>query len=175
VSGTILSKRKLITLIEGQGPGKPNRGKYVEGWDDPRLFTLVGLRRRGIPPGAILSFVNELGVTKATAIVEIPRFENSVRSYLETTVPRLMLVLDPVPIIIENLPDDYVEMVEVLYSKDPTYGVRKSPHSGKPLLTRFLQTHLVPFTKTVYIERSDFREVGSESFFAKRWRIRRSA
>jgi glutaminyl-tRNA synthetase len=126
VSGTIPSKRKLITLIEGQGPDKPNRGKYVKGWDDPRLFTLVGLRRRGIPPGAILSFVNELGVTKATSTIEIPRFENSVRTYLETSVPRLMLVLDPVPIIIENLPDDYVEMVELPYSKDPSYGVCES-------------------------------------------------
>ncbi|KAL1957882.1 hypothetical protein VTO42DRAFT_5447 [Malbranchea cinnamomea] len=148
VSGTILSKRKLIKLIEGDGPDRPNRGKYVRGWDDPRLFTIVGLRRRGIPPGAILSFVNELGVTKVKTTIEIPRFENAVRAYLETTVPRLMVVLDPVQVIIENLPDDYVEMVELPYSKDPSFG-----------------THLVPFTKTVYIDRSDFRETPSENFF----------
>lgn len=123
VSGTILSKRKLITLIEGNGPDKPNRDKYVRGWDDPRLFTLVGLRRRGIPPAAILSFVSGLGVTKSLSTVEIPRFENAVRSYLETTVPRLMLVIDPIPVIIEDLPDDYREMVEVPYYKDPSYGV----------------------------------------------------
>lgn len=123
VSGTILSKRKLIKLVEGEGPDRPNRGKYVKGWDDPRLFTLVGLRRRGIPPGAILSFVNELGVTKVQTTIEIPRFENAVCTYLETTVPRLMLVLDPICVVIENLPDDYVEMVELPFSKDPSYGV----------------------------------------------------
>lgn len=112
-------------MIEGTTPEKLNRGKYVKGWDDPRLFTLVGLRRRGVPPGAILSFVNELGVTKANTSIEIKRFEQSIRSYLETTVPRLMLVLDPIPVIIENLPDDYLEMVELPFSKDPSYGVRR--------------------------------------------------
>lgn len=95
----------------------------MSGWDDPRLYTLIALRRRGVPPGAILSFVNELGVTKATTNIEIKRFEQSVRRYLETTVPRLMLVLEPIPVIIDNLPDDYVEMVEMPFSKDPAYGV----------------------------------------------------
>lgn len=114
ISGTVLSKRKIIELVNG---------KQVSGWDDPRLYTLIALRRRGVPPGAILSFVNELGVTKATTNIEIKRFEQSVRRYLETTVPRLMLVLEPIPVIIDNLPDDYVEMVEMPFSKDPTYGV----------------------------------------------------
>jgi len=95
----------------------------VSGWDDPRLYTLIALRRRGVPPGAILSFVNELGVTKATTNIETKRFEQSVRRYLETTVPRLMLVLEPILVIIDNLPEDYVEMVEMPFSKDPTYGV----------------------------------------------------
>ncbi|OJD24045.1 glutamine-tRNA ligase [Blastomyces percursus] len=139
MNGTVLSKRKLITLISG---------KYVKDWDDPRLFTLVGLRRRGIPPGAILSFVNELGVTKANTTIETHRFERSVRVYLESTVPRLMLVLDPIRVLIENLPSDYVEMVEIPFSKDPNYG-----------------THSVPFTNTVYIDRSDFRETASENFY----------
>lgn len=123
INGTILSKRRLIELVEGRSPEGCNKGKYVKGWDDPRLFTLVGLRRRGIPPGAILSFVNELGVTKAVTTIDIKRFEQSVRSYLETTVPRLMLIPDPIPIILDNLPDDYEEMVELPYSKDPSYGV----------------------------------------------------
>lgn len=91
--------------------------------DDPRLFTLVGLRRRGIPPGAILSFVSELGVTKTGSTIEIARFENTIRSYLETSVPRLMLVMDPISITIDNLPEDYLEMVELSYSKDPSHGV----------------------------------------------------
>ncbi|PGH30609.1 glutamine-tRNA ligase [[Emmonsia] crescens] len=139
MNGTVLSKRKLITLI---------KDKYVRDWDDPRLFTLVGLRRRGIPPGAILSFVNELGVTKSKTTIETHRFERSVRAYLESTVPRLMLVLDPICVLIENLPDDYVEMVEIPFSKDPSYG-----------------THSVPFTNTVYIDRNDFRETASENFY----------
>ncbi len=121
----MLSKRKIIELVNG---------KYVSGWDDPRLYTLIALRRRGVPPGAILSFVNELGVTKATTNIEIKRFEQSVRRYLETTVPRLMLVLEPIRVIIDNLPDDHVEMVEMPFSKDPAYGVCKSLTSLSPIL-----------------------------------------
>lgn len=140
VTGTIMSKRKLAKLVQ--------LGK-VRGWDDPRLYTLVALRRRGIPPGAILSFINELGVSTALTNIQIVRFEQSVRKYLELTVPRLMLVLDPVPVIIDNLPDDYVEEVELPFApKDPTMG-----------------SHIIQFTKTVYIDRSDFREVDSKDFF----------
>ena len=139
VGGTVLSKRKIQKLVND---------KYVRGWDDPRLYTLPALRRRGVPPGAILSFVNELGVTKATTNIEIKRFETSVRRYLEITVPRLMLVLDPLKIIIDDLPDHHLEMLESPFSKDPSYG-----------------THTIPFTNTVYIERSDFREVDSPDYF----------
>lgn len=122
--------------------------KIVRDWDDPRLFTLIALPRRGVPPGAILSFVNELGVSTALTNIQIVRFEQTVRRYLEQTVPRLMLVLDPIPVIIENLPDDYIEEVEVPFGKDPAMGI-----------------HKVPFTKTVYIDRSDFREVDSKDYF----------
>ena len=139
VSGTILSKRKIHELA---------KKKYVRARDDPRLYTLPALRRRGIPPGAILSFVNELGVTKAVTNIEVKRFETSVRRYLEVTVPRLMLVLDPVEVVIDNLPDDHTEMVELPFSKDPAMG-----------------SHAVPFTKHVFIERSDFREVDSPDYF----------
>lgn len=139
VTGTILSKRKIHELV---------KNKYVRARDDPRLYTLPALRRRGVPPGAILSFVNELGVTKAVTNIEVKRFENSVRRYLEVTVPRLMLVLDPVKVVIDNLPDDHIEMVELPFSKDPAMG-----------------SHTIPFTKTVYIERSDFREVDSPDYF----------
>lgn len=139
VSGTILSKRKIHELV---------KKKYVRARDDPRLYTLPALRRRGVPPGAILSFVNELGVTKAVTNIEVKRFETSVRRYLEVTVPRLMLVLDPVMVIIDNLPDDHLEMVELPFSKDPAMGA-----------------HTIPFTKIVYIERSDFREVDSPDYF----------
>lgn len=139
VSGTILSKRKIHELV---------KKKHVRDRDDPRLYTLPALRRRGVPPGAILSFVNELGVTKAVTNIEVKRFETSVRRYLEVTVPRLMLVLDPVKVIIDNLPDDHLEMVELPFSKDPAMGV-----------------HTIPFSKIVYIERSDFREVDSPDYF----------
>ncbi|KAL1984925.1 hypothetical protein VTN96DRAFT_8584 [Rasamsonia emersonii] len=139
ITGTVLSKRKIVELVK--------RG-YVRGWEDPRLYTLIALRRRGVPPGAILSFVNNLGVTKANAIVQVTKFEQIVRQYLETTVPRLMVVLEPLKVIIDDLPDGYEEMVEVPFSKDPSFG-----------------THRVPFSKVVYIERSDFREQDAPDYF----------
>ncbi|KAI9763130.1 MAG: Glutaminyl-tRNA synthetase [Geoglossum simile] len=140
MTGTVLSKRKIIKLISE---------KVVRDWDDPRLYTLVALRRRGVPPGAILSFVNEVGVTTAVTNIQIVRFETSIRRYLEQTVPRLMLILDPIPIIIEDLPDDYLEEIEVPFGP-------KNQDMG---------SHVVPFTKTVYIDRSDFREVDSKDYF----------
>lgn len=140
VTGTVLSKRKIAKLVNE---------KVVLDWDDPRLYTMVALRRRGIPPGAILSFINELGVTTSTTNIQLVRFEQSVRKYLEMTVPRLMLVLDPVPVIIDDLPEDYYEEVENAFGpKDVDMG-----------------SHKVPFTKTVYIERDDFREVDDPNFF----------
>ncbi len=140
VEGTITSKRKIAKLVENH---------HVRGFDDPRLYTLVALRRRGVPPGAILSFVNELGVTTSETNIQITRFEQTVRRYLEQTVPRLMLVLDPIPVIIDDLPDDYLEEIELPFSpKDPAMG-----------------SHIVPFTKTVYIDRSDFREEDSKDYF----------
>jgi glutaminyl-tRNA synthetase len=139
VEGSITSKRKIAKLVELG---------IVRDWDDPRLNTLVALRRRGVPPGAILSFVNELGVTKATSNIQMARFEQSLRKYLEMSVPRLMLILDPIPVIIDNLPDDYLEEVEMPFApKDPVMG-----------------NHVVPFTKTVYIDRTDFREVDSKDY-----------
>lgn len=97
---------------------------HVRDWDDPRLYTLIALRRRSVPPGAVLSFANGLGVSKATTTIEVKKFEQSVRQYLEMTAPRLMVVLDPIPVIIDNLPEDYTEMVELPFSKDPEFGVR---------------------------------------------------
>ncbi|KLP11864.1 putative glutamine-tRNA ligase [Fusarium fujikuroi] len=138
VSGTIMSKRALKKLVEGG---------IVRGWDDPRLYTLIAIKRRGIPPGALLAFINELGVTTAKTIIQIARFEQTVRRYLENTVPRLMLVLDPVPIVIEDLEE--TQELEVPYSpKDPKFG-----------------THKVRLTKTVYIDRSDFREEDIKGYF----------
>lgn len=125
LEGVVLSKRKLTALVQ--------KG-YVHDWDDPRLYTLIALRRRGVPPGAILSFVNDLGVTKANTFIEVTRFEQYLRKYLETTVPRLNVIIDPLPVVIENLPDNYIEMVDIPFSKDPAFG-----------------SHSIPFCKTVYI------------------------
>ncbi len=141
IEGTVLSKRLIAKLIDA---------RIVRGFDDPRLFTLVGLRRRGVPPGAILSFVNELGVSTATTVIQVSRFEASVRRYLEQSVPRLMVVVDPLPVVLDNVPDDFCEMIaNVPFSP-------KHPHFGE---------HALPFTKRVFIDRSDFREVDSKDYF----------
>ncbi|KAK3389543.1 tRNA synthetases class I, catalytic domain-containing protein [Podospora didyma] len=140
IEGSVLSKRKLKELVEK---------KFVRGWDDPRLYTLIAVRRRGVPPGAILEFVNELGVTTTNSIIQISRFEQTIRRYLERTVPRLMLVLDPVPVLIEDADDfDGAELTVPFSPRNPAMG-----------------DHKINFTKTVYIDRSDFREVDSKDYF----------
>jgi len=140
ISGTVLSKRKLKELVDK---------KIVRGWDDPRLYTLIAVRRRGVPPGAILEFVNELGVTTNNSIIQIARFEQTIRRYLERTVPRLMLVLDPIPVVIEDADEfDGAELDVPFSPKNSAMG-----------------SHKVKFTKTVYIDRSDFREVDSKDYF----------
>ncbi|TVY75655.1 putative glutamine--tRNA ligase [Lachnellula suecica] len=137
LTGTVLSKRKIMKLVND---------KFVRGWDDPRLYTLIGIKRRGVPPGAILEFVNELGVTTSATNIQIVRFEQTIRRYLERTVPRLMLVLDPIPVVIED-----AEEIEVDVPFNPKIAAMGS--------------HKVKLTKTVYIERGDFREVDSKDYF----------
>jgi len=124
--------------------------KIVRGWNDPRLYTLIGIKRRGVPPGALLEFIQSLGgVTTANSVMEIKRFEQSVRKYLERTVPRLMLVLDPVPVVIEDADDVDGNSIDIPFHQgDPKLGSRE-----------------IKFTKTVYIDRSDFREEADPSFF----------
>lgn len=140
VTGTVLSKRKIAKLVED---------KYVRGWDDPRLYTIIALRRRGIPPGAIRAFVAELGVSDSLSLIQVIRLETLVRRYLEVTVPRLMLVLDPIKVIIDDLPEDHCEDITLSFMRgDSTMG-----------------THVVPFTRTVFIDRSDFRTEDSDDFF----------
>lgn len=135
-----MSKRKISKLVE-EG--------LVTDWDDPRLYTLNALRRRGVPPGAILSFVGSLGVSTATTSIEIARFEQTVRQYLEGTAPRLLMVLCPLKVILENVTEDYVLMIEKpLHPKVPELGTSK-----------------VPFTRTIYIDRSDFRLEDSRDYF----------
>lgn len=143
INNTVMSKRALKELVEEK--------KLVRGWDDPRLYTLAALRRRGVPRGAILEFINELGVTTAKTTTQVARFEQSVRRFLELSVPRAMLVLDPVPLVIDGFEDLDVTEAEVSFSaKDPSMG-----------------THALRLTPIVYVDRSDFREVvaNDEDFF----------
>lgn len=135
-----MSKRAIKALID-QGS--------VRDWDDPRLYTLRGLRRRGVPPGAILSFIAELGVTTANTSIQVARFDQSLRRFLERSVPRIMLVLDPIPVTIENFEDLNKTHMQVPFSpKDPEMG-----------------SHEVSVTKILFIDRSDFREAADDNFF----------
>ncbi|KAL9095177.1 MAG: hypothetical protein Q9165_002433 [Trypethelium subeluteriae] len=149
VEGTILSKRRIEKLVKGFKAPSRDIPSVVRDWDDPRLYTLVAIRRRGVPPGALLRFVGELGVTTADTSIQVVRFENSVRKYLERTVPRLMVVLDPIKVVFENLPSEFAEELDVPFDpKDPKVG-----------------THKVALTKTIYIEHDDFREEDDPNFF----------
>jgi len=140
LEGTITSKRKILALVK-EG--------HVQGWDDPRLFTLVALRRRGVPPGAIISFVGSLGVSTSKSNIEIARFDQAIRQHLENTAPRLLMVLRPLKVTIENLPEDYVLLVE------------------KPLHPKLSEagTTTIPFTRTIYIEADDFRLQDTKDYF----------
>lgn len=140
VTNTVLSKRKVLELV--------NKG-LVDGWDDPRLYTLPALRRRGVPPGAINSFVKEVGVTTAVTTIDVARLDNHIRDYLNETVVRLMSVINPVKVVIENLPADHHEALTVPNKpRDPSMG-----------------EHTVPFTNTLYIDASDFRTEDSKDYF----------
>lgn len=140
IQGTVMSKRKILKLVK-QG--------HVKDWDDPRLYTLIALRRRGIPPEAIIRFVSQLGVSTASSNIEITRFEQSIRQYLENTAPRLLMVLKPIKVTLENVPEDYCEMIEKpLHPKVAELGKSK-----------------IPFTRTIYIDADDFRTEDSKDYF----------
>jgi len=137
---TVMSKRKLSTLVEE---------KVVDGWDDPRLPTLSGLRRRGFTPESIQNFINKVGVSKAHSVVDYALLEHSIREVLNKTAPRVMSVLNPLKVVITNYPVDHVEEIDAVNNpEDPTAGTRK-----------------VPFSKVLYIEREDFMEDPPKKFF----------
>ena len=137
---TVLSKRRLIQLVD-EG--------HVKGWDDPRLPTLSGLRRRGIPPAAIHDFIGRLGVSKSNATVEMAYLEYCVREHLNRVAPRRMAVLRPLKVIIDNYPEDETEDLDAVNNPaDESAGIRKVPFSGE-----------------FYIERDDFMEDPPKKFF----------
>ncbi|MDY0260600.1 MAG: glutamine--tRNA ligase/YqeY domain fusion protein [Desulfovibrio sp.] len=132
VTYTILSKRKLIQLVK-EG--------HVRGWDDPRMPTLCGLRRRGVPAEALREFCSRIGMARADSTVEYSMLEFCVREHLNAHAARVMAVLDPVKVVIENYPEGQVEEFDMPYHpEDESYGSRK-----------------VPFSRELYIERDDFR------------------
>jgi glutaminyl-tRNA synthetase len=138
---TIMSKRKLLQLVE-EG--------LVSGWDDPRLPTIAGMRRRGVTPDAIVNFCEQIGVTRSESRVQISLLEHAVRNDLNFKAPRVMAVLDPLKVTITNFPDDETDWIE-------------APHWPREIGKD--DTREVPFNKTLYIERDDFREEPPEGFF----------
>jgi glutaminyl-tRNA synthetase len=140
LSYTVLSKRKLLRLVQ-EG--------HVRGWDDPRMPTLRGLRRRGYTPSAIRDFCARIGVAKANSIVDIAMLEHSLRDELNKTAPRVMAVLRPLHVIIENYPESQTEWLEAINNpEDPSAGTR-----------------LVPFSRELYIEQDDFMENPAPKFY----------
>ena len=137
---TVLSKRRLLQLVK-EG--------HVSGWDDPRMPTLSGLRRRGYPPEALREFCTRIGVAKRDSTVDLALLEHCVRDELNRTAPRRMAVLRPLKVVIENYPEGVVEELDALNNpEDPGAGTRK-----------------VPFSRVIYIEREDFLEEAPPKYF----------
>jgi len=137
---TVLSKRRLIQLV---------RDGHVNGWDDPRMPTISGLRRRGIPAAAIRDFARRIGVTKSDAVIEMALLDHCVREYLNKAAQRRMAVLSPLKLVIENYPEGMSEMLDAVNNpEDPDAGARQ-----------------VLFSRTLYIEREDFMEDPPKKFF----------
>ena len=137
---TVLSKRKLLQLVQKE---------YVDGWDDPRMPSLAGFRRRGYTPEAIRTFCERIGVAKRNSTVDIAMLEHCLREDLNKRAPRVMAVLRPIKVVLENYPEDQVEELEAVNNpEDPSMGTRK-----------------VPFSRVLYIEQDDFREEPPKGFF----------
>lgn len=137
---TVMSKRKLLKLVEG---------KHVSDWNDPRMPTLSGMRRRGYTPNSIKNFLNKAGVTKREQIIDVSLLEYCVREDLNKHVPRVMGVINPLKVIVTNYPDDKIDELDAVNNpEDSSMGTRK-----------------VPFSNTLYIEKEDFREEAPKKFF----------
>ncbi len=140
LSHTVLSKRKLLELVEGG---------YASGWDDPRMPTISGFLRRGYTPEAIRNFCERIGVAKSNSVVDIALLEHCIRQDLNLRAPRVMAVLRPLRVVIDNYPEGKVEQLDAENNpEDPSMGRRK-----------------IPFSRVVYIEQDDFREDPPEKFF----------
>jgi len=140
LSHTVVSKRKLLQLVEE---------KHVAGWDDPRMSTISGMRRRGYPPMAIRNFANTIGIAKRTNLIDVSLLEFCVREELNKTAPRVMAVLNPVKLVITNYPEGKEEWLDA--ENNPEEEV--------------MTYRKVPFSKELYIEREDFQEEANKKFF----------
>ncbi|MFA6988504.1 MAG: glutamine--tRNA ligase/YqeY domain fusion protein, partial [Candidatus Gastranaerophilaceae bacterium] len=138
---TVMSKRKLLELVEK---------KYVNGWDDPRLPTISGLARRGITPEAIKKFCESIGIAKSNSVVDMAQFEFCIRDDLNPKAPRVLAVLKPLKVVIENYPEDKTEWI------DSPYYPHDVPKEG---------SRKVPFSRELYIERDDFMENPQKGYF----------
>ncbi len=137
---TVMSKRKLLELV---------KGKYVNGWDDPRMPTICGLRRRGYTPASIRNFCTRIGMTKVNSLTDVALLEHCLREDLNKTANRVMGVMDPLKVVIENYPEDETDWLDAVNNpEDPDSGSRK-----------------VPFTRELYIDRSDFMEDPPKKYF----------
>ncbi|MBT4554376.1 MAG: glutamine--tRNA ligase/YqeY domain fusion protein [Candidatus Marinimicrobia bacterium] len=137
---TIMSKRKLKKLVDEN---------HVDGWDDPRMPTISGLKRRGYSPESILNFAEDVGVTKRDSIIDVVRLENALREDLNKRAPRVLGVLNPLKVVITNYPENHTEMMEAVNNpEDPSTGKRE-----------------IPFSKELYIEQNDFMEDPPRKFF----------
>ncbi|MDR1990791.1 MAG: glutamine--tRNA ligase/YqeY domain fusion protein [Acidobacteriaceae bacterium] len=137
---TVMSKRKLLQLVQQ---------RYVSGWDDPRMPTISGLRRRGYTPESIRDFCARIGVAKKENVIDVAQLEHSIREDLNKRAPRVMAVLHPLKVVLTNYPEGEVEYVDVINNpEDASAGTRK-----------------VPFSRVLYIEQDDFREVPPKKFF----------
>lgn len=137
---TVMSKRKLLQLVQE---------KHVSGWDDPRMPTISGLRRRGFTPESIRNFCEQIGVAKFHSTIDVTVLENAVRDHLNAVAPRVMAVLNPVKVVLTNYPEDQVEMLDAVNNpEDPSAGTRQ-----------------IPFTRELFIERDDFMEDAPKKFF----------
>src|SRR5262249_33048663 len=140
LSYTVLSKRRLIQLVQE---------KHVRGWDDPRMPTVSGLRRRGYTPEAIRKFCERIGVSKFNGVIDISWLEDALRDDLNRRAPRAMAVLRPLRVVIENYPEGKAEELEAVNNpEDPSAGTRK-----------------VPFARVLYVEQDDFREDAPKDFY----------
>lgn len=134
INYTVMSKRKLTALVEE---------KLVDGWDDPRMYSLQGLRRRGYTPSAMRLFVDRVGISKQNSLIDFSVLEGSLRDDLDASAPRRMAVIDPLKFVLSNLPEDHAETLSFPnHPKDETAGTRE-----------------VPFSRELWIEREDFAEV----------------